>query len=165
MIKQALLVTDILTGIFQLDEDLYRPDAFFANVEALIHQARLDGTSIIYIHHVGPPGSPFAPSAPGSAIHLRIAPQADDLIVEKSHPDAFQSSRLEALLRERGIEELMVCGFATEGCIDSTVRSAYAKGFAVILIADAHTTTRNPVLDAAQIVAHHNYVLSRFARV
>jgi len=120
---------------------------------------------IIYVHHVGRPGSPFAPGAPGRVIHPAIAPLAGDPIVEKAEPDAFHQSSLAEVLRVRDIGELVVCGFATQDCVDSTVRSAFARGYRVVLASGAHTTTANRVLTAAQIVAHHDAVLARFARV
>lgn len=68
-------------------------------------------------------------------------------------------------MKELNVAELSICGLATEGCIDSTIRSAYSRGYTVTLASDAHTTTKNAVLSAEQIVAHHNLVLARFARV
>jgi hypothetical protein len=44
-------------------------------------------------------------------------------------------------------------------------RSAWSKGFRVVLASGAHTTTANPVLTAEQVVRHHDFVLARFARV
>ena len=63
------------------------------------------------------------------------------------------------------VGDVVICGFATEACVDTTVRSAWAKGFRVVLAAGAHTTTANAVLSAEQIVRHHDVVLARFARV
>jgi nicotinamidase-related amidase len=80
-------------------------------------------------------------------------------------PDAFQGSTLDESLRDANITRLVIAGFATEACIDSTVRSAYSRGFAVELVSDGHTTTANAVLDARTIILHHNTVLARFARV
>jgi nicotinamidase-related amidase len=77
----------------------------------------------------------------------------------------FVGTGLVELLAERGIDEVIICGFASEACVDATVRSAYAKGFRVVLAAGAHTTTANPVLSAEQIIRHHEFVLQRFARV
>jgi nicotinamidase-related amidase len=165
MSQKALIVVDVLAGIFELGVPLHEPDAFLANVRLLIGMARDARAPVVYVQHLGPDGSRFARNAPTRAIHKRIAPRPDDVVVEKQHPDSFQGSTLDLTLRERRIAELVVCGFATEACVDTTVRSAYARGFAVLLAQGAHTTTANDVLTAAQIVAHHNLVLARFARV
>ena len=163
--SRALIVVDVMLLIFDLPEELHRPEAFLANIELLLARARAARLPIVFVQHIGAEGSRMAPDAPGRTIHPRVAPRAGETIIEKRHPDSFQDSSLESVLREQGIDELVICGFASEACVDTTVRSAYAKGFTNILVSDAHTTTRNPVLEAAQIVAHHNFVLSRFAKV
>jgi nicotinamidase-related amidase len=48
-------------------------------------------------------------------------------------------------------------GFATEFCVDSTLRNAASKDFAIVVVADAHTTADNPVLKAELIRQHHNW--------
>jgi nicotinamidase-related amidase len=158
-------VVDVLQGIFELGQPLHDGDHFLSVVEELVSRARAHGVAVIFVRHLGPPGSPFAPRSAGGRIHPRLEPREGELVVEKRHPDAFMATDLERALGEAGVEELVVCGFATEGCIDATVRGAYARGYAVVLVADGHTTTRNAVLEAHQIVAHHNLVLGRFARV
>ena len=47
-------------------------------------------------------------------------------------------------------------------CIDTTSRIAISRGYDVTLVSDAHTTTDTEILSAAQIIAHHNYVLDDF---
>jgi nicotinamidase-related amidase len=83
----------------------------------------------------------------------------------KTQPDSFQGTDLDRLLRERGITTLVVGGIATEYCVDATVRSAYARGYKVVLVADGHATWGNDVLTAQQVVAHHNRALMRFGAV
>ena len=89
-----------------------------------------------------------------------------EVVVGKTEPDVFMGSTLAAQLAAlTGRSELVICGFATQDCVDTTVRSAFGRGYSVVLAAGAHTTTANPVLSAAQIIAHHELVLRRFARV
>ena len=162
---KALLVVDVLDGIFTLPVPTYAADAFLAGVSELVSSARKAAAVVVHVQHFGPPGTLFAKDAPGRRIHSSVAPRANELVIDKEHPDSFQGTTLEAELRSRGVRDLVVCGFATQHCVDTTVRSAYAHGFSVELAADAHTTTSNEVLDAATIIAHHNRVLARFAQV
>lgn len=162
---RALLVVDVLVGIFELPVPLHRADEFLSAVQTLVETARKSGFPVIYIHHVGRDGSPLARGNPGREIHPAIAPRPGELVIEKHEPDGFHGTDLEAELRKLGVRELIVCGFATQDCVDATVRSAFARGFKVTLVRGAHTTTANPVLSAEQIVAHHEFVLQRFARV
>jgi len=78
-----------------------------------------------------------------------------DYIVEKVEPDSFRKSNLEQVLKKLFVEELYICGFASEACVDTTVRSAYSKGYSVILVSDCHTTTDGEILKAQQIIDHH----------
>ena len=163
--KKALLVIDVVNGIFNLPVPLFEQELFLNKVQNLVENSRKKGVPIIFIQVNGPQGSPFEKGTDGWRIHPRLDPQEHDIIIEKENPDAFQNTLLDGKLEEIGISELVVCGFATEGCVDATVRSAYARGYKVTLIADAHTTTDNPILKGDQIVSHHNFVLQRFSTV
>ena len=112
-----------------------------------------------------PDGSPFATGAPGRQIHPALGRRPGEAIVEKEHPDAFQGSSLGRVLGEQGIGAVVVCGFASEACVDTTVRSAYGRGLSVELAGDAHSTTDGGALDAEQVIAHENHVLARFAAI
>ena len=58
-----------------------------------------------------------------------MIPQAGDLVVEgKKGLDAFPGTNLESLLKENGIETLALCGFLTNCCVESSMRTAYEKG-------------------------------------
>lgn len=47
----------------------------------------------------------------------------------------------------------------TDHCVDSTCRAARDLGISAVLVADAHTTTDSPLLEAKIIVEHHNATL------
>ncbi len=163
--RQALLVIDVLQGIFELPVSLHDEEGFLDRLCATIQAAREVQIPIVYLQHTGPPGSPFERGSAGWQIHPRLAPHGSDRVIAKEHPDAFQGTALDPFLRESGVGEIIVAGFATEGCIDTTVRSGYSLGYRVVLVADGHTTTDGEVLSAPQIIAHHNAVLARFATV
>jgi nicotinamidase-related amidase len=80
--------------------------------------------------------------------------------VRKTTPDSFLRTNLDKLLRTLEVSRLIVCGYATEGCVDTTIRRAAALGYEVTIAADAHTTDEKPHASAAQIRVHHNYILS-----
>ena len=71
-----------------------------------------------------------------------MIPQAGDLVVEgKKGLDAFPGTNLEALLKENGIETLALCGFLTNCCVESSMRTAYEKGFNTVTLTDCCATT------------------------
>jgi nicotinamidase-related amidase len=83
-----------------------------------------------------------------------------DTRIRKTATDAFHHTQLLATLQARGIRRLVICGFQSEFCVDTTTRRALALGYPVTLVADGHSTLDNRVLKAAQISAHHNETLS-----
>lgn len=162
---QALLVLDVVNAIFELPVPLHDPDGFVERVRDLLDRARAKHVPVVHFRHLGAEGSRFAPGGRGRELVARVAAVAGEVVLDKREPDMFVGTPLAELLAERSVDEVVICGFATEGCIDSTVRSAWAKGFKVVLASGAHTTTENAVLSAEQIVNHHDLVLARFARV
>jgi nicotinamidase-related amidase len=73
---------------------------------------------------------------PGSD-YYGVTPHPGDIEVSKRLYNAFHDTDLEAQLRQRGVETLLVAGFATHCCVDATVRDAFHRGFDVFVISDA----------------------------
>jgi nicotinamidase-related amidase len=163
--KKALLVIDAQVGLFHLSKPLHRSDIVLSNIQMLIDDARTASIPIIYLQHSGSQNGIFAAGSPGWKIHPSISPRQGDLVVEKQKADAFCQTVLLQRLNELTVETLVVCGFVTEGCVDTTVRRASSLGFKIELVSDAHSTTDGEVLLASQIVDHHNSVLAIFAEV
>ena len=67
-----------------------------------------------------------------------------------------------ALLEEAAIRDLIITGCASDYCVDTTVRSALAKGYRTIAPSDGHTTSDRPHLSARKIIQHHNAIWSDF---
>ena len=66
-----------------------------------------------------------------------MAPQPGDIVLEgKRGLDAFASTNLDFILRSKGIETVALGGFLTNCCVESTMRSAYEKGFEVVTLTD-----------------------------
>ena len=71
------------------------------------------------------------------ADYYGVDPQPGDMHVEKVLFSSFYGTDFEERLRERGIDTLVVTGFTTDCCVDSTVRDAFHRGFNVFLVGDA----------------------------
>lgn len=66
-----------------------------------------------------------------------VAPQPGDIVLEgKRGLDAFASTNLDFILRSKGIATVALSGFLTNCCVESTMRSAYEKGFEVVTLTD-----------------------------
>lgn len=76
----------------------------------------------------------------------QLAPGKDDIVLPKTSSGVFNSTNIEYLLRNIGIDTLVVTGFLTDQCVDHTVRDAADRGFYPVCVADAcatHTEMRH----------------------
>lgn len=63
-------------------------------------------------------------------------PLPDEYVVTKWHYDAFEDTNLDLLLSSRGIKTLLVTGFMSNVCVETTSRHGYIKGYYIILVSD-----------------------------
>lgn len=161
----GLLVIDVQKAMFGAEEPL-QGQAVVERIKGLIAKARAASVPIFYVQHDGGTGDEFDRNGPGFAILPDIAPLPGDSITIKKRCSAFYETDLEAKLKAALIDHLVVCGMQTEYCVDTTVRSAFERGFRVTVAADAHTTFNSQLLPAATIIAHtHHLWNGRFARL
>merc|ERR1712022_68175 len=72
-----------------------------------------------------------------TAFHPSMTPDPSDVVVKgKKGLDAFPGTDLEEQLKAKGIETVVLAGFLTNCCVESTMRTAYEKGFNVITLTD-----------------------------
>lgn len=158
----ALIVIDMQQGSFGPETPRHDATGLVVRLNRLAREVRTDGGAVIFIQHDGPPGDPHHPDAPGWRLLPTLEIKPDDTVVRKTACDAFLHTTLDAVLRESGIDRLIVTGCATDYCVDTTVRSALARGWPTIVPSDGHTTADRPHLSATQIIAHHNAIWADF---
>jgi nicotinamidase-related amidase len=154
----AVLVIDAQTGLFCADLAAFEGDAVVARINEVIAKARQAGAPVIFIQHDGEPNGDYVvPFTEGWKLHPDLVVRPADLVIRKSTCDAFYGTSLEAELRSRGITTLLLMGYATDFCVDTTLRNAVSKDFGIVVVADAHTTADNPILKADQVREHLNW--------
>ena len=161
-LKAALVVIDVQIGIARHENIHAGWPGILSNIAALVSRSHAGGLPVIFVQHDGGPGHPLEPGTGGWALCPELAMGDTDLLVRKTACDAFFGTNLESILRERGVQYLVVAGCMTEYCVDTTVRRAASLGFDVILAGDAHGTLNSPSLRAEQIIEHHNNLLEGF---
>ena len=86
----------------------------------------------------------------GAEIVDCLAPKPGDIVLEgKRGLDAFASTNLDFILRSKGIRTVVLAGFLTNCCVESTMRSAYERGYEVITLTDTVAATSQPEHDNA----------------
>ncbi len=156
--RTALLVIDVQRAFFEAEPRPHEADAVVDRINALSSRARAAEVPVVVIQHEARTDQ-VEHGSPGWELEPRLAVVEHDARVRKTTPDSFLRTPLGGLLAAWGTERVVLCGYASEFCIDTTARRAAALGFAVVLASDAHTTHDAPHLSAERIRAHHNATL------
>ncbi|CAN7399385.1 cysteine hydrolase family protein [Pseudomonas sp. GL-B-26] len=152
--KNALLIIDMQQEDGFVLENL---DTVVTHTAALLETARHQRVPVIYTRHINqadgsdlPRGEPRAADGGPSSYRAdtrqveiieHLAPQPDELIIDKGRYSAFHRTDLDARLKALGVDTLIVCGVLTDVCVLSTVFDAFALGYHIRLVSDACTTT------------------------
>jgi len=87
-------------------------------------------------------GNAFVKGTWGAAIVDALTPAEGDIVIEgKRGLDTFASTNLDFILRSKGIETVILAGFLTNCCVESTMRTAYENGYRVITLTDCTAAT------------------------
>ena len=145
-----------------LGNDVSRLQAAVAPCKAVLEAARANGMLVIHtreghrpdlsdappakvergapskrIGDVGPMGRILVRGEPGHDIVEELYPQAGEPVIDKPGKGAFYETDLGSMLKNRGIENLLVCGVTTEVCVNTTVREANDRGYRCVVVGDA----------------------------
>src|SRR5262249_9989969 len=108
----------------------------------LLTRARAAGIPIFHVMHDAGPGSPYDVRAPIGQINDRVSPHAGEPVIVKQYPNAFVGTELATLLGNCGTKNLLLAGFMTHMCVNSTARGAFNLGYHPTVIGGA-TATRD----------------------
>ena len=158
MPRSALIVIDVQCALFDPAPRPFEADAVLSRINQLSAAARAAGVPVVWVQHETADARLLA-NSPGWALPSTLHTAVGDHRVRKTTPDAFLRTGLADWLAARDIKHLVLCGYATEYCVDTSTRRAAALGHSVTLVADGHTTHDKPHSTAAQIRAHHNATL------
>jgi nicotinamidase-related amidase len=120
----------------------------------LLWAVRRAGGRVIHVVHAGRPDGVFDRAQYRGAIIASLAPQDDEIVIEKQNPNAFAGTDLAAYLGA-GDTPIIIAGFMTHNCVSSTARAALDLGYLPIVVDDASATRDLPaeggVIDAASL--------------
>ena len=158
-----LLVIDIQKGI--TDERLYAFDSFVANTVRLIQTARENQVEVIYFQHDDGPGSGFSAGDRDYEIADQVAPLEGEKIFTKKINSCFGNREFTAYLEKTEEKTIMIIGLQTNFCIDATVKSAFERGYKVIVPSGANSTFDNDYMDGETTWRYYNEMMwpKRFA--
>ncbi|MFI6402293.1 isochorismatase family protein [Streptomyces sp. NPDC050548] len=115
-----------------------------AEAARLLARARAAGIPVLHVMHDAGEGSPYDITAPVGRISEEVAPRPGEPVVVKNFPSSFFRTDLDERLRSTGRGDLVLAGFMTHMCVDSTARDAFNLGYRPTIVASA-TATRELV--------------------
>jgi nicotinamidase-related amidase len=149
----ALMVIDVQKGVVA---DAHQREVVVANISTLVDKARAEGVPIVWVQHSD---AQLEKGSDAWEYVPELARREAEPLVHKTFGDSFEDTDLEEVLAEAGIGRLVVTGAQTDACIRSTIHGAFARGYDVTLVGDAHTTEDQREWGAPppdQVIAHTN---------
>jgi biuret amidohydrolase len=170
--KTAMIVVDMQNDFVQEGApiEIPRARAMVPRLNRLLDVCRAHQIPVIYIHHVIRGGDIDAgrladhhevirnnqaiiAGTPNVEIYEGLKPQPGDLVVAKPRYSAFYGTDLEAILRSKGIDTLIISGTVTNVCCESTTRDAFSRDYKVIFLSDGNAAGDLPDLGFGPVSA------------
>jgi nicotinamidase-related amidase len=154
--KTALLIIDVQRALFTRPTPVYEDRQMIGVINGLVELAHLYQCLVIYIQHSNK--SFLKEGTDGFKLHPSLKPDPKDLKVLKKHGNAFQDTILQSILESRGLENLIVTGMVTQGCIRATSLAGVEHGYRMFLVKGGHSNYNE---DAPTIIKAHEEDLEK----
>ena len=148
--QRVVMVVDMQNGVFAT------PRHQRAQCVARINQLTAVAETVIFIQHAEAGG--LEEGSEGFALLPELTQPANAFYVTKTACDAFYHTSLAQVLDEHDIQQFVICGCATDYCLDTTIKNGASRGYGIVIAEDAHTTADRPAAQAATLIAHYNEV-------
>ena len=133
LLFDSLLIIDVQNAILDIPTMKRRTethaalDTMVARIVTLLQRARSLGIPVLFVQHDGGPGHRLERGSIGWQIRSEIAPIDGELVIHKTACDSFFRTTLASELTKRKIKSLVVVGYMTEYCVDTSIRRLLAK--------------------------------------
>ncbi|MCP4381799.1 MAG: cysteine hydrolase [Hyphomicrobiales bacterium] len=156
----ALLVIDVQNVTYNDDAAATRPDLHrqateivIPNIAKLISVSRSTGIEVMFtvMESLTRDGRDRSLDYKLSGFHFpkgcwesrvieAVKPVGDEIVIPKTSSSLFNSTNFEYVLRNIGIDQIVVTGFLTDQCVDHTIRDGADRGFLMVCAEDACAT-------------------------
>ena len=166
--KKALLVIDVQNEYFtgKLKVTYPNPVDSMNNILKVMDHAKKNNMIIIVIQHGSLTGDTFVKNSKEWELHPEILKKPYDYLIEKTKPSSFYQTNLEEILQTEHIEGVVIAGYMTQMCCDTTAREAFHKGYSVEFLSDATGTidVTNNVGTISSKDLHHATLIAQSLR-
>ncbi len=139
--RSALLLIDFQNEYFTGRMPLPEGEQALHNAQRLLAHADQSGIPVFHVQHVTPVGSPiFAEGSVSGDFHRDLQPATQHSVVRKTSVSVFPSTNLDQLLRDAGVDTLIIAGLMTHACVAGAARDAVPLGYSVLVVGDACAT-------------------------
>ena len=149
-----LLVIDMQKGL--VDEDLYAFDTFIDRTVRLVDTARKNSIEVIFVQHDAGLDSGMSIGDENFEIIDQIAPKEGEKVFIKTINSCFGNNEFKEYVENLDDKRLMIVGLQTNYCIDCTVKSAFERGFEVIIPEGTNSTFDNDYMTGETTVRYYN---------
>lgn len=144
MTRKAVIVVDMLNDFVTGELANPRSEAITASIAALLAKARKEGWLVIYGNDAHLPGDPeeavWGPHAmagtPGANVIPVLVPQEGDFVLPKRFYSSFHETGLDSILRQNGVDEVILTGQHTNICVRHTASDAFNGGLRITVPED-----------------------------
>ena len=133
---KALLVIDIQNGLTK-KKILQDFSLFIHTINHSINTCRETGDLLVFVQHNNKQLKEFTEEW---EIDDRIDKRDSDLTIQKFHGNSFSKTNLETILHKNNINEIIVCGLVSHGCVKATCLGGLKSGFITALLKNGHTS-------------------------
>ena len=149
-----LLVVDMQKGL--VTDDLYAFDTFMERVVRIIDAARKQHAEVIYVQHDAGPGSGMSARDSDFEIADQVQPEPGEKVFVKTINSCFGNKDFREYMELQEDKRLMIVGLQTNYCIDCTVKSAFERGFEVIIPEGTNSTFDNDYMTGETTCRYYN---------
>ncbi len=148
-----LIVIDMQKAL--VDDELYNYEGFLKNMAGIVAAARENGVEVLHVRHDAGPGTGFSAGDEGFEFADETAPREGEKTFVKTINSCFGCREFTEYLEAAKDNALMIVGLQTNFCIDATVKSAFERGYDVIVPEGAHSTFDNPYMTGETTCAYY----------
>jgi len=151
MMSKALLVIDVQEGWRNPSSPLYLGSDFkdlTKNIQELVQFCRSKSISVVWVTHVlkadgsdrerfqPPEISFFVEGTKDVQLMSELQPLPSETVLKKNRLSCFLGTNLQELLKRENMDELVLCGIMTNGCVRTTAIDAYQRNLKVVVVKD-----------------------------
>jgi nicotinamidase-related amidase len=140
MSESALILIDCQNTYREGIMQLTGVEEAIVEAQKLLKLARELNIPVIHIQHDAGEATPYDVHSKIGAISDEVAPKNDEVVITKNYPNAFHNTPLDEVLKSQGINKIILAGFMTHMCVNSTAHGGFNLGYSPTVVASATAT-------------------------